>query len=72
MLTHLGQGVQQQHGVAPGGVDLLPGHGLRGGAPQPEAADGAERVGVPDVEHIVPHAGAAQRLQLRVRHLDLQ
>jgi len=69
--SHLRERVQQQHGVAPGGVDLLPGHSLRGGAPQPEAADGAEGVGVPYVEDVIPHARPPQRLQLRVRRLDL-
>ena len=46
--AHLvGQGVQQQHRLAPGGVDLVPLHRDAGQPAQAEVVDGAELTAVP-------------------------
>ena len=49
-LDPLHQAVEQQDGLAPGGVQLVPVHGDAGQTTQPEAIDGAEVSRVPDVE----------------------
>ena len=46
--AHLvGQGMQQQHRLAPGGVDLVPLHRDAGQPAQAEVVDGAELTAVP-------------------------
>lgn len=46
--THLiGQGVEQQHRLTPGGIDLIPFHGNTGQATQSEVIDGAKLSTVP-------------------------
>ena len=63
--AHLREGVQQEDGLAPGGIDLVPVHGHGGGATEAEARDGGEGAVVPDVERIVVHVGAPQPVQVR-------
>ena len=69
---HLGQGVEQEHGLAPSSVDLVPLHGAGRRAAQAEARDGREGALVPDVERIVVHIGMPQALEMRRRPLNLQ
>ncbi len=70
--SRLRERVQQQHGLAPGRVDLVPVHGLRGRAAQAEAADGREGALVPDVERVIDHVRTPQPLQVRRRAVDLR
>ena len=72
MMRYLGKGVKEQHGLAPGCIDLIPLHGAGGSAPQAEAGDGREGALVPDVERVVVHVGVPQALQVRGRPLDLR
>jgi hypothetical protein len=52
-----GDGVEEEEGVAPGGVDLGPVDGVRGEAAEAEAVDRAEAVFLADAERVVCRAG---------------
>ena len=69
--AHLRQGVQQQDGLAPGCVDLIPLHRLGAGAAQAEAGDEAKHAVAVDVEHLVQHVGAPQASLLGLQPVHL-
>ena len=63
----VGDGDEEEQGVAPGGVDLGPVDGLAGEAAEAEAVDGGEAAVVADVEGVVVDVGALELLEeLRV------
>ena len=65
-LDPLHETVQEEDGLTPGGVQLVPVHGDAGKTTQPEAVDGPEVSRVPDVEGGVKHVGLLQLVQLRL------
>ena len=65
-LDLLDEAVQEEHGLPPRGVQLVPLHGNARQPPQPEPVDGAEVSRVPDVEGGVKHVGLLQLVQLRL------
>ena len=63
-LDPLYETVQEEDGLTPGGVQLVPVHGDAGKTTQPEAVDGPEVSWVPDVESGVEDVGFLQFVQL--------
>lgn len=63
----MGEGVEEEQGLAPRGVDLAPLHLHVGQPAEPEVVDGAKGAVVPDLEDVVEDVGLAQPLQLVAR-----
>lgn len=69
---NLCHGLQQQHSLAPGCIDLVPVHRSVSGAAQAEAANGAKGSIMPDSKDIMVHIGLLQPLQVGSAVLHLQ